>query len=143
HRLQSDAAELGRLGARPALVDRRQRQQPSRLSGVHRALRQPAQLPRRVIPPKPNCRSHDKPPLVCHGESHPTRLGNPFRESLLRGLGITPNCRKISYIAIVAILVAFLPNSAILRAEKDVAGRAKAERRMCYRSEQDESTEPS
>src|SRR5439155_9352883 len=34
-------------------------------------------------------RSHDKPPLVCHGESHPTRLGNPFRESLLRGLGIT------------------------------------------------------
>src|SRR5207253_2677828 len=46
---------------------------------------------------------------------------------------LTPNCRKISYIAIVAILVAFLPNSAILRAEKDVAGRAKAERRMCYR----------
>src|ERR1700719_3573605 len=27
-------------------------------------------------------------PLVCHGESHPTRIGNPFRESPLRGFGI-------------------------------------------------------
>ena len=70
HRLQSDAADLGRLVARAAVVNRRQRQQPPRLSRILGPPRQHAQLPRLVIIPKPNRSSHGKPPLVCHGESY-------------------------------------------------------------------------
>src|SRR5207244_6396111 len=74
---QSVTADLGRLGARPALVDRRQRQQPSRLSGVHRALRQPAQLPRRVIPRSPTAAPMTNPHWFATVNHIPRALGIP------------------------------------------------------------------
>jgi len=62
---------LARLAARAPVVNRRQRQQPPRLSGISRPLRQLAQLPGFVSPPNTDRRSYSKPPLVCHGESYP------------------------------------------------------------------------
>jgi len=88
HRRQSDAADLGRLAARAAVVDRRQRQQPPGLGGVRRPLRQRAQLRRLVILPQPNRSRHGKPPHVCHGEPYSTRFGKRPRESASAGFGI-------------------------------------------------------
>ncbi len=62
HRLQPNAADLRRLGSRPAIVDRRQRQQAPRLIGILRPLRQLAQSRGVVIPSNPNRSSHGKPP---------------------------------------------------------------------------------
>ena len=62
HRLQADAADLGRLAARAAVVDRRQRQQSTGLRRIPRPFRQRPQLHRRDVLPKPNRRSHGKPP---------------------------------------------------------------------------------
>src|SRR6266849_5472629 len=90
HCLQPNPADLRRLGPRPAVIDRRQRQQAPRLIGIVRPLRQLAQSRGLVIPSNPNRRSHGKPPRVCHGESHLPRFGNPPRESPSRGLGISP-----------------------------------------------------
>src|SRR5947207_11133137 len=89
HRLQPNAADLRRFGSRPAIVDRRQRQQAPRLIGILRPLRQLAQSRGVVIPSNPNRSSHGKPPPVCHGESHPPRFENPPRESPSWGLGIS------------------------------------------------------
>ena len=88
HRRQSYAADLGRLAARAAVVDRRQRQQPPGLGGVRRPLRQRAQLRRLVILPQPNRSRHGKPPHVCHGEPYSTRFGKRPRESASAGFGI-------------------------------------------------------
>src|SRR5947207_4603671 len=89
HRLQPDTADLGGLGARPAVIDRRQRQQAPGLSGILRPLRQHAYLRGLVIPANSNRSRHGKLPRVCHGESYSPRLGNPLRESRSRGLGIS------------------------------------------------------
>src|SRR5436305_6295134 len=57
--------------------------------GIRRPLRQLAQARGVVIPSNPKRSSHGKPPPVCHGESHPPRFGNPPRESLSWGPGIS------------------------------------------------------
>src|SRR5205823_12073538 len=83
HRLQPDTADPGGLGARPAVIDRRQRQQAPGLSGILRPLRQHAYLRGLVIPANSNRSRHGKPLRVCHGESYSPRLGNPPRVSLV------------------------------------------------------------
>jgi hypothetical protein len=88
HRLQADAADLGGIAARSAIIDRRQRQQAPGLTGIVRSLCQRAQLRGLVIPPNTNRGRHGKPPLVCHGESYLRRFGNRLRESHSGGLGI-------------------------------------------------------
>ena len=85
HRLQPDTADPGGLGARPAVIDRRQRQQAPGLSGILRPLRQHAYLRGLVIPANSNRSRHGKPLRVCHGESYSPRLGNPLRVSLVHG----------------------------------------------------------
>src|SRR4030095_13570157 len=94
HRLHPDTADPGGLGAGPAVIDRRQRQQAPGLSGILRPLRQHAYLRRLVIPANSNRSRHGKPPPVCHGESYSPRLGNPLRESRSGGLGISSSNLK-------------------------------------------------
>jgi hypothetical protein len=63
-RLQPNATELRSLGSRTAIVDQRQREKPTRLTGIRRPFRQPAQLSRIVVASKSNSRCHGKPQIV-------------------------------------------------------------------------------
>lgn len=90
HRLEADAADPRRGCSRGAIIDRRQRQQPTRLAGIHRPPRQLVQSSSVVIPSKPNRSRHGKPHPVCHGESYSRQFGNPLRESHSQGFGIRP-----------------------------------------------------
>jgi len=67
--LQSDAANLRRLGARRPVVNRRQSQQPSRLRTILRSSRRRPKRTRVKISAKSNCRRHRESPSVRHGES--------------------------------------------------------------------------
>ena len=89
HDLQRHAADLGRLAARPPVMDRRQGRQPTRLRCVPRASRLPAQGIGGEVRAERERRGHGEHPSVRHGESRLRLLGNPPRESRSPRVGIT------------------------------------------------------
>src|SRR5262249_12089433 len=85
--LKPDAADLGRLGARRTVIDRRKRQKPPGLRTVVGSPGQTAQLRRIKIPAYGNRSRHDEPPWFAT-----LNLTRPHRaiaqESRFQGLGI-------------------------------------------------------
>ena len=76
NRLKTNAADPRRLGPRDPVIDRRQRQQPTRLAGVLRPPRQPAQANTVVIPAKPKRSRHGNPHLFATVNHIRTNLGS-------------------------------------------------------------------
>jgi hypothetical protein len=71
------AADLGRLAARGAVVDRSKRQQSARLRPVLRPFRRRAQRATVKVTPKPNRRRHRELLLSAMVESQVRRIVNP------------------------------------------------------------------
>ena len=82
-------ADLRRLSARGAVVNRRKSQQPARLRPVLRPFRRRPQPARAIIIPKTNCCRHGEPPAVRPGRTNFSRFGNPRREFASAGTGIS------------------------------------------------------
>jgi hypothetical protein len=75
HDLQTNIADARGIAAARAVVDRSQRQQPTRLLGVLRTSRQATHLRSTEVQSKRYRCGHGGHPAVRHGESHQHRVG--------------------------------------------------------------------
>src|SRR5271170_2963237 len=92
--LQPDAADLRRLSARGAVVNRRKSQQSARLRPVLRPFRRRPQPTRAIIIPKTNCCRHGEPPAIRPVQQISADSGIPLRESASAGTGIRSPSRR-------------------------------------------------
>lgn len=87
--LPTHPADPGRLPARAAVIDHRQRQKAPRLVGIVRRLRKTAKRRTVEILPKRNRRGPRKPPCPRQGEAQSEPFENPPRESPSAQTGIS------------------------------------------------------
>ena len=91
-RLQTDAADPGRIMSRRTVVNLCQGQTSPRMPTISRSPGQHPQIPRREILAERNCRCHHIPLCPRAQKNHDLpRAVNPEHESNSQGLGITPS----------------------------------------------------